>query len=336
MRIAYIFALLAGFIGCSPSPAVERIEGRTMGTTYQVSVPAGAIELPAAQTAIDSLLEAINLSMSTYIDSSIISRINASTDTSARFALDDHFIKVFERSQDVYEATDGAFNPAVAPLIEAWGFGNEAPRDLSPQQVDSLRALVDFGAFELIPGGILRKTRAGAQINFSAIAKGYGVDAVGRWLETMGMADYFAEIGGEVRSRGQHPAGRPWRVGIDRPEAASIENRTLQAVIPLQNAALATSGNYRNFYERDGQKYVHTINPRTGYPEISRLLSVSVIAEDCMTADAFATAFMVMGDAEAGRLVEEDASLEALFIVADPSGGFVERYSEGFPEKVER
>ena len=326
-------ALLIVALGCAPAPQIERIDGRTMGTTYQVTVPAGALDLPPAHIAIDSLLDAINLSMSTYIDSSLTSRINTSADTSAHFPLDSHFIAVFERTKAVYEATAGAFNPAVAPLIDAWGFGNQAPRRLSQEQVDSLLALVDFSAFELLPGGVLRKKIPGAQLNFSAIAKGYGVDAIGEWLEAHGVRDYFVEIGGEVRIRGRHPEGRPWYVGIDRPVPEPVERRVLQAVVPLTDAAMATSGNYRNYYERDGQKYVHTINPRTGYPEVSSLLSASVIAPDCMTADAYATAFMVMGMPDALRHAERDPALEAFFIEADSSGGFREWQTSGFPEK---
>ena len=317
--------------GCStPSPSPLHINGYTMGTTYQVTISGTSMDIAAVQTSIDSLLEMINLSMSTYIDSSLISRINASQDTSTRFTLDRHFIEVFEHSQAVHEATNGAFNPAVAPLIDAWGFGNEDPQELSDNEVAELLDQVDFSAFEILPGGLLRKTNLKSQLNFSAIAKGYGVDALGLWLETQGIHNYFVEIGGDVRTRGQNPEGLAWRIGIDKPEPAPVEQRTLQVVVQLGDVGMATSGNYRNYYERDGKKYVHTINPDTGYPEISNLLSVSVIAEDCMTADAFATAFMVLGVDQARDIVEKDPSLEALFIVADSSGEMVEIETTGW------
>jgi thiamine biosynthesis lipoprotein len=195
---------------------------------------------------------------------------------------------------------------------------------------------VDFDAFALDPNTeTLIKSKLNAELNFSAIAKGYGVDALAVWLEENGVSNYFIEIGGEVRTSGENPAGRTWRVGIDRPEAGAGPTRPLQAVVPLSQAGMATSGNYRNFYVRDGRKYVHTINPATGYPEISTLLSTSVLARDCMTADAYATAFMVMGLDLAIRFVAASDELEAYFIYSNEKGDFVEYFSEGFPVKIE-
>ena len=331
-----LFFLLA-FSSCSTAPSVDQLNGRTMGTTYQVSLPIGSVDLDKTQRHIDSMLIALNLSVSTYIDSSLISLINTSTDTTTRHAVDEHFIANFEAAQTIYTATDGAFNPAIGPLVKAWGFGAEEPRQLNENQVDSLRMLVDFDAFILDSSSrTLIKQIPGARLDFSAIAKGYGVDLVGKYLEIQGISDYFVEIGGEVRTRGIHPEGRAWRLGIDRPEEHPESNqRALQAVVPLGDHAVATSGNYRNFYVRDGRKYVHTINPTTGYPEISSLLSVSVIANTCTEADGYATAFMVMGLEKAEQLVSETSGLEAYFISADSAGNFVERFTEGFPDKIE-
>lgn len=320
---------------CDTPPTVQQLAGRTMGTTYQVTVPAGKLEA-TAQAAIDSLLVAINASMSTYLEHSLISQINVATDTTLRFSVDDHFVTVFKKAQEIYQHTDGAFNPALGPLITAWGFDAELPRNLSSVEVDSLLNIVDFDAFVLDPqASHLVKKRQHVALNFSAIAKGYGVDAVALWLEHNGVSSYFVEIGGEIRTAGQNPAGRPWRTGIDRPEAVEGQPRTLQAVIPLRESAMATSGNYRNFYVRDGVKYVHTINPATGYPEISTLLSATVLAEDCMTADAYATAFMVMGLEQAIQFVEQSAALEAYFISSDENGAYQEYFSSGFPEKLD-
>lgn len=306
-----------------------------MGTTYQVTIPNGELDL-SAQNSIDSLLVAINESMSTYIAHSLISRINDAAGTTERFELDTHFVTVFKKAREVYQQTDHAFNPALGPLIKAWGFDAELPRALSEAEVDSLMQMVDFDAFNLDPEtGHLTKKRPGIALNFSAIAKGYGVDAVAEWLSSRGVSNYYVEIGGEVRTNGQNPAGRPWRIGIDRPEATDGPSRTLQAIIPLGQHAMATSGNYRNFYLRDGVKYVHTINPATGYPEISTLLSATVLAPDCMTADAYATAFMVMGLERAKQFVEETAGLEAYFISSDEQGKYLEYFSPGFPEKLD-
>ena len=307
-----------------------------MGTTYQVSVPPGVIDPVTTKAELDNVLIALNLSVSTYIDSSLISLINASRDITKAHRVDSYFIDNFLASKAIYEATNGAFNPAIGPLVEAWGFGSTEPVTLSNPEIDSLRALVNFGAFTLEENtGTLYKSIPGARLDFSAIAKGYGVDLLATYLEEQGVEDYFVEIGGEVRTRGMHPAERPWHLGIDRPEEnPSPASRPLQAIIPISNHAVATSGNYRNFYVRDGVKYVHTINPETGYPEVSSLLSVSVLAPTCTDADGFATAFMVMGVDKALALVQQTESLEAYFIIADSSGAFQEMYSEGFPKKL--
>jgi thiamine biosynthesis lipoprotein len=199
--------------------------------------------------------------------------------------------------------------------------------------------LVDLSAFVLEASleneghSTIRKTIPQAELDFSAIAKGYGVDALGTLLEQSGIVDYFVEIGGEVRARGLRADGTGWRFGIERPAEGE---RTIHAVVNLRDASLATSGNYRNFYVRDGQKYVHTINPGTGYPEINSLLSASVISDDCMTADAYATAFMVMGFETASAFADSALGLEAFFIASGQADAFVEEATSGMAEVIER
>ena len=334
----FLFSLLFLTTSCTPpQPPISQLAGQTMGTTYQVTIPFQAVDLSTAQKEVDSLLIALNQSVSTYIPSSIISTINSSTDTAAVHSLDDTFISIYQASQRIYEATDGTFNPAIGPLVQAYGFGSEEPQDLSPSQRDSLLNLVQFESFFLhTTQKTLKKTLSGAQLDFSAIAKGYGVDLVGRYLEDLGINDYFVEIGGEVRTRGLHPENRPWKLGIDVPEENPAPNqRPLQAILPMTDKASATSGNYRNFYVKDGKKYVHTINPTSGLPEISSLLSVTVIAKDCATADAYATAFMVMGMEKAQSFVNQRSDLDAYFITAGENGEFVETFTDGFPQKLE-
>lgn len=326
-------------ISCSQqqSPAVSHLTGRTMGTSYQVSIPFEALDTATAQTEIDELLVALNQSVSTYIESSLISTINSSPDTSTVHILDDMFVAIYKASASIFEATNGAFNPAIGPLVQAYGFGSEEPQDLSAPVIDSLLALVNFESFSLNEElNTLKKTVPGTRLDFSAIAKGYGVDLVGEYLESNGVNNYFVEIGGEVRTRGLHPENRPWKLGIDVPDENPAPNaRPLQAIIPMENDASATSGNYRNFYVKDGKKYVHTINPITGQPEISNLLSVTVLANDCATADAYATAFMVMGLDKAKAFADQSPELEAYFITIGEEGEFVETVTEGFPEKLE-
>ncbi len=301
-----------------------------MGTTYMVTY-AGQ-EASSLHQATDSLLQVINASLSTYIEASLISQFNALQDIGSPFTLDDHFEYVYDHAVEISRATGGAFNPAIAPLINAWGFGADRRQDPANINVDSLLAISRYDNFSKNADGQLSKSVAGAQLNFNAIAKGYGVDAVGELLEDAGIQDYFVEIGGEVRVRGLHPEGRTWRVGIDVPNDEPGLERAIQVAIELQDASMATSGNYRNFYVEHGKKYVHTINPETGHPETSSLLSASVIAKDCMTADAYATAFMVMGVEKALALAESTEGLEAYFISAGgEQGEFSESRTSGFP-----
>ena len=197
--------------------------------------------------------------------------------------------------------------------------------------IESLLRVVDFDLFdERDSPPAVQKSSPGAQLDFNAIAKGYGVDAVGKLLESRGFESYLVEIGGEVRTRGDHPSGRAWSVGIERP-VEDNSGRVAQIVVLLNDAALATSGNYRNYTIRDGRKYAHILNPETGYPEESPLLSASVLTEDCMTADAYATASMVMGLEKGMDFVESRDGLEAYFISDGGEGRYLERRSTGFP-----
>ena len=311
---------------------VVQLSGSTMGTTYRVVYAARAASPGEVQQAVDSLLGEINQSLSTYIDTSLISQINASSDTSAWHPIDSHFEAVFRRARFVYGDTSGAFNPAVGPLVDAWGFGPAGPGAMPESTtIESLLLIVDFDLFdERDSPPAVQKSSPAAQLDFNAIAKGYGVDAVGQLLELRGVESYLVEIGGEVRTRGDHPSGRAWSVGIERPDE-DASGHVVQTVLLLNDAALATSGNYRNFTIRDGRKYAHILNPETGYPEESPLLSASVLAEDCMTADAYATALMVMGLEQGMDFVEARDWLEAYFIADGGEGQYLERRSTGFP-----
>lgn len=331
MRRVHYLLLALLFAGCSAQPPeTVRYAGQAMGTTYSIIFEAPSGD-GVPQARVDSLLDALNASLSTYIPSSIISGINTSADTSQWFALDGHFSRVMERSQELYERSGGAFNPAIGPLIDAWGFGAEGPGNTpSDEDIARLLAIVDFGGFMYDASRpALKKSAPDGSLNFNAIAKGYGVDIVGELLEEGGISDYFVEIGGEVRSRGQHPEGRPWRVGIERPAANMLASQTAQQVVNLEAAAMATSGNYRNYIERDGQRFTHILDPASGRSKTTSMLSATVIAPDCMTADAWATAFVVMGLEAAMELVESDPALEAYFILAGEGEGYDIRMSSG-------
>ncbi len=332
----FLILILCIFPGsCSPEPAVlASFDGQTMGTTYRVTVVTEASRLPSLQASTDQLLLEVNASLSTYIDSSLISTINASTDTNKHHVVDHHFTTVFKSAREIYTITEGNFNPAIGPLASAWGFGPKKEAQPSAADVDSLLKLIDLDTFYWQSSNTVGKRLPNSQLDFNAIAKGYGVDAVAELLTDEHISNYFVEIGGEVRTKGTHPEGRPWRAGIDKPSMDKSQTREIQAAIEIENMGLATSGNYRNFYVHNGRKYVHTISPFTGYPKESDLLSASVLAHDCMTADAYATAFMVMGKEQALQLAEQLDGIEAYFVVADSVGNYSEVSTSGFPPSL--
>jgi len=335
------------FLACgSPQPSFIELRGESMGTWYHVAYihPKGT----DLQAPIDSLLRAVNASLSTYIETSIISKLNASK--IKRNEVDRYFVRVFRRAKRVYKKTDGAFDPTVMPLVNAYGFGPKKRISIDSVLLDSLMELVDFDAFELKPNPrkVLRsvsdksilimdviKHKAAASLDFSAIAKGYGVDVVCNYLKGLGLVNYMVEIGGEVRAHGVNQNGQRWRIGIDKPkEGLPDQAEQFQTIIGLSGRALATSGNYRNFREINGRKVVHTIHPKTGKPVISNLLSTSVSAYTCMTADAFATAFMVMGLEKSLEFAEQDPILEAYFIYIDEEGNTKTAQTPGWEEAL--
>ena len=273
------------------------------------------------QADIDSLLKKINLSLSTYIPTSTISRVNGQ-DT--LIEVDRFFTNVFFSAQEVSENTSGAFDATVMPLVNAWGFGPADTILKDGQIIDSLRSLVGYRKVELenIDGKYyIRKQDTRIKIDFSAIAKGFGVDEVCWYFNGKGFENYMVDIGGELRAMGGGRNGDGWTIGLDKPyDDPLARNQELQAIFNLNNQAVATSGNYRNFYYRNGKKVSHEIDPLTGYPAGNNLLSVAVIAEDCMTADAYATAFMVMGKEKSLAYLEKDTRLGAYLIFADEEG----------------
>jgi thiamine biosynthesis lipoprotein len=331
--------LLAVLTSCSP--AVERnylqLEGETMGTYYRITY--ADAEERDFQPEIDELLRDLNMQVSTYIESSTISRFNRAERELVLSEADTHFLANLEAARTIYERTDGAFDPTVMPLVNYWGFGYAEKKPVTgvdSTRVDSLMRFVGMDKVTLSRENgqaVLRKMLPGVQLDFSALAKGYGVDLVGRRLEAKGVRHYLIDIGGELVGRGKSPRGMAWKVGINVPreEAAFSE---IQQTIPLVDKAVATSGNYRNFYEVDGVKYSHTINPKTGYPERNTLLSASVFAGDCMTADGYATACMVMGVDKAYELIDRLPELEAYFIYSDPAGLMQVRYTEGLADDL--
>ena len=309
VKSLFLVALLF-LAGCSQrkaEPGLVNFRGVIFGTFYSVSY--FCEEGNNYQAEIDSLFHHFNQSLSYYVPDSRISRINRNETDIA----DGYFLTVLERSLEIAQQTNGAFDPTVSPLVNAWGFGFEMPQTMTDAVIDSLRRLTGFQKVS-IDGNRIIKEIPELQFDFNAIAKGYAADLAGLLLETMGITTYMVEIGGDLVARGLKPDGTGWRIGIEKPAEHMYAQQEWAFLVELHNRALATSGSTRKYYEKDGQRLSHTIDPTTGRPVDHNLLSVSVFANDAMTADAFATAFMVMGLERSKEFVENREDLDAFFI----------------------
>ena len=306
-----------------------RIAGFTQGTTYHITYESRSGE--DLKTSVDSMLADFDRSLSTYLPASLITRFNKNE---PGLHADKKFTDVFIKSYEVFKKTDGAFDITVAPVVNALGFGTTDTLNVDSTMIDSLRQYIGMEKVKL-QGDTLVKTDSHVTLDVNALAQGYSVDVVADYLENRKIKNYMVEIGGEVRARGKNEQGDYWRIGIDKPvDGNNIPGTELQSIVKLNDHSLATSGNYRKFYEKNGIKYVHTINPKTGYPVISNLLSATVVASDCMTADAYATAFMVMGTDRSIKFLNENRFLDAYLIYSDEKGNFKVYYTKGLKKYI--
>ncbi|MFA3916203.1 FAD:protein FMN transferase [Ruegeria hyattellae] len=307
--------LPSALAGClfDEDPEVLRLSGETMGTTYNITVVGTDLDGDAMALAVTDSLASINAKMSNWDPSSEVSKFSASGDTQP-VTISTEFAKVIAAANDVHAQSDGRFDVTLGPLIELWGFGPRKPEDPVPDDAAIAAALAYVGQDRLLmldaEAGTLAKSDAAVGINLSAIAKGYGVDAVAATIEGFGVENYMVEIGGDLVTRGENDKGETWRIGIERPDASV---QTVKLIVPVSDHGLATSGDYRNFFEQDGVRYSHIIDPTTGHPITHRTTSVTVVADDAMMADAWATALLVLG-AEEGLKLAEEKELAAFFI----------------------
>jgi thiamine biosynthesis lipoprotein len=306
--------------GCSSPREQVVLRGATMGTTYSVQLvdPPQTVEPAVLQEQVDDVLADINAVMSTYDAGSELSRFNASSSTDW-YGVSAELAGVVAVAQGVSAASGGAFDVTVGPLVNLWGFGpgdgSRVPPD--PERVRAAKLRTGYGKLDVRRSPpALRKAVPDLYVDLSAIAKGYGVDRVAALLDTAGVEDYLVEIGGELLARGRNARGEPWRIAVERPDPSG---RTVQQVVALTDAALATSGDYRNFFEAGGTRYSHTIDPATGRPVTHDLASVTVLGADAMHADAHATALLVMG-VDRGLRFARAAELAALFISRTGTG----------------
>ena len=333
-KVSLLIASVLLLFSCNSETEVSSHEftGEALGTTYMVKYYSDdEIEF---EKSLDSILNEINSSMSTYITKSDISRINRGDTT---VIVDDHFVKVFNTSDKIYKESNGFFDPTVGSLVNAYGFGpGEALKKIDSVKLDSLRKLVGFDKIRINDNGTIQKENPAIYLDFNAIAKGYTIDVIAEYLKAKNIENYLIELGGELRASGKNLENEAdWVVGIDDPNQGEGP-RQLQAKVKLSNSAMATSGNYRK-YRLDsvsGQKYVHTINPLTGKAERNNILSATVIAETCMLADAYATAFMALGLERSKDVIENLNNIEVYILYSTEEGGMKVFSTPGFQKNL--
>jgi len=319
IRLLYlVFLLLLSGISCKEQVEFSSFNGFIQGTTYSVIFEnSNKINPSDLKTKVEKILGDFDMSLSLYEDSSVISRINRNEDV----VPGTFFIEAFTKSKEISQITSGAFDITVGPLVEVWGFGPDATKNFTEPIHDSLMDFIGMDKVE-IRNGMVYKEDPRIKLDLNAIAQGYSVDILSSYLSSIGINRHLVEIGGEVRACGDK-GGVLWRIGIDRPEDNNMmPGEDLQAIISLKDRSLATSGNYRKFYIEDGIKYSHTIDPKTGYPARNRLLSATIIADDCATADGIATACMVMGQDRMIEFLNLHPEFEAYLVYSDDNGNF--------------
>lgn len=321
-QIPFLLMLIIGTVVIlQKQPPFRTNEGLVFGTIYKITYQ----HQEDLHNDIKAALMEVDNALSPYNKNSIISRINHNQDT----LLNEHFTHVFELAQKISTETEGAFDITVAPLVNAWGFGFKHSIDIAPNVIDSIGQFVGYQKIRLSNGKIT-KDDPRTMLDCSAIAKGYGVDVVARTLDKKGVQHYMVDIGGEVVVKGKNSRMKTWRIGINKPVEDSLSiNQELQTILEVSGVGMATSGNYRKFYYKDGKRYAHTIDPRIGHPVQHSILSATVIAKDCTTADAYATAFMVMGLEKSMEFCKAHPELDAYFICDGEGESYEIHYTPG-------
>ena len=324
-KTALIIGALS-LLGCSTTWIKNQNRGNALGTTYSIIYISD--ESLDFQREIDSVFQVVNQSLSTYIPTSDISKINNGDST---ITVDHMFQEVFGVSSKVHKASEGYFDPTIGVLANAWGFGPGEQMQLDSLRVDSLLKYVGWDKVKITGNGTIKKEHPGIRFDFNAVAKGYAIDRLGALLDQKGIENYLVEVGGEVLTKGINTVSEKlWTVGIDDPQVEI--GRQLKLIVSLEDKAMASSGNYRKFRidSITGEKYVHTIDPKTGYTKNSHVLATSVVAPNCAEADAFATAFMAMDLNDSKEVLNEQNQLEAYIIYLDDDGNTQEFMTEGF------
>ncbi len=322
-----VFLIIGTILILREEPPFRTNEGYVFGTIYKVTYQYDK----DLQQEIEHCMQAVDDALSPFNEHSIISALNQNRDTT----LNEAFTTVFQLAQTISRQTNGNFDITVAPLVNAWGFGFKHASEVNESIIDSLLQFVGYEKIHLEQGKIL-KDDPRIMLDCSSIAKGYGVDEVARLLTSKGIRNYMVDIGGEVDVKGKNAKMNTWRIGINQPTDDSLHiSQGLQTILQISDVGMATSGNYRRFYYKDGKRYAHTINPHTGYPVQKDVLSATVIAHDCVTADAYATAFMVMGMDAAMQFCAEHPEIQA-YLICEGNSNYEIHMTEGLRQYIRK
>lgn len=329
LQLAFLIFLIIGtfiIVRQQRTMPYQHDTGFIFGTVYNITYQSDK----NLKKEIEAELQKVDASLSPFNKSSIISKVNRNE----KVEVNSMFTEVFNLAQEISEETGGAFDITVAPLVNAWGFGFKNDTKPTPAAIDSLKQIIGYKKVRLDGKQIVKNDKR-IMLDCSAIAKGYGSDAVARLLRSKGIENFMVEIGGEIVTRGINEKRLPWKIGVTKPVDDSLNtNQEIQTILNVTNKAMATSGNYRNFYYKDGKKYAHTIDPITGYPVQHNILSATVLADNCATADAYATAFMVMGLEKAKAILDRHPELMVYFIYSDKNGKNAVWYSPSLKNKI--
>lgn len=328
-QLPFLALLIIGtvlIIGRQRSMAYQHDTGFIFGTVYHVTYQYNR----DLKDEIEAELNKVDNSLSPFNNQSVITAVNQNKNPE----VNEMFSDVFNLAEQVSQETNGAFDITVAPMVNLWGFGFKKGISPSKQKIDSLRQIVGYKKVSLRDGHVIKADKR-IMLDCSAIAKGYGSDVVARYLRSKGITNFMIEIGGEIVTSGKSEKRLPWKIGVTKPTDDSLNtNQELETVLNVTDKAMATSGNYRNFYYKGGKKYAHTIDPKTGYPVQHSLLSSTVLASNCATADAYATAFMVLGIEKAKVVLQKHPELMAYFIYAGPDGKMKVWFSPSLRDKI--
>ncbi len=316
MRIVVLYYFSVVLFQSFAQSSLVVLQGPTQGTIYNIKYL--DIENRNFQNKIEEILKSFDNSVSTYNPNSIISRINRND---SLVEIDEYFRTCFVKAKEIWKQTDGSFDPTVQPLVNAFGFGQAKASNISSELIDSLLQFINFDLIDLVDNRIVKKDSR-VQLDFNAFAQGYSVDLIAQFLEENRIQSFIIEIGGEVYAKGHQENLSPWYVGIEKPIENVMDENPYEVILPLENQAIATSGNYRKFVVENGVKYGHQLNPKTGYPAKNNLLSVTIIANNCLSADAYATGILVLGLEKGLEFLQIHPELEAYLIYSNENGQF--------------